>query len=194
MEFHSAVRDMQAFLSNKNTDETKRKMIVSRYFQYLNDISQSMAKGRSNFRFSYLALGLILQWSALFFLIFQALCMLNNVQISIKMFLLVGVILHGVSLVSSSFIEEEHQTWYFLWITLLLLTVIHLFRVKRDVFFCDLKSILPWIILCFVHRILRKLNQTGDKWASLPDIKSFLNTTEGQPWLNFLFFTGEYFS
>jgi len=31
-----------------------------------------------------------------------------------------GVLLHVVSLLSSSFVEEEHQTWYFLTVTILL--------------------------------------------------------------------------
>lgn len=31
-----------------------------------------------------------------------------------------GVVLHSVSLLSSSFVEEEHQTWYFLTVTVFL--------------------------------------------------------------------------
>ncbi|GAB1601114.1 GPI ethanolamine phosphate transferase 2-like [Argonauta hians] len=40
----------------------------------------------------------------------------------ISVFLVLGTILHSVSLMSSSFIEEEHQTWYFLTSSLFAIT------------------------------------------------------------------------
>ncbi|XP_014780209.1 GPI ethanolamine phosphate transferase 2 isoform X1 [Octopus bimaculoides] len=43
-------------------------------------------------------------------------------QNSISAFVVFGTILHSVSLMSSSFIEEEHQTWYFLTCSLFAIT------------------------------------------------------------------------
>lgn len=40
---------------------------------------------------------------------------------SLTVFLLLGCCAHTVSLLASSFVEEEHQTWYFLSVTLQLL-------------------------------------------------------------------------
>lgn len=44
----------------------------------------------------------------------------------ISILLLVGTLLHALSLSSSSFVEEEHQTWYFLFTSLNILIVVHL--------------------------------------------------------------------
>ena len=48
------------------------------------------------------------------------------------LFLLTGVLLHTFSLLSSSFVEEEHQTWYFLTSSFFM---INLF--ERSVSFCE---------------------------------------------------------
>ena len=53
---------------------------------------------------------------------------------SLSVFLIIGSVLHSVSFFSSSFIEEEHQTWYFLLQTLnvvLLLRAISLNYVNK---------------------------------------------------------------
>ena len=42
-------------------------------------------------------------------------------QHAVGLFLLGGAVFHTVSLLSSSFVEEEHQTWYFLTVTVCLL-------------------------------------------------------------------------
>ncbi len=78
-------------------------------------------------------------------------------------FLLFGSILQICSTVSTSFIEEEHMIWYFLWTTLLTL-MLHR---------CPQKEGLIVFVMLITHRIICKLNQTGDKWASLPDIKDW---------------------
>lgn len=38
-----------------------------------------------------------------------------------KWLLQCGMLVHAISLGGSSFVEEEHQTWYFYWVTLLML-------------------------------------------------------------------------
>nr|CAD7590243.1 unnamed protein product [Timema genevievae] len=101
-----------------------------------------------------------------------------------KRFLLLGTVLHSVSLASSSFIEEEHQVWYFLFLTFSLVTLA-----------CLYKSLMPSEalyggFLLVLHRILRKLNQTGDKWASLPDIGDWLVQPGQETFLTAVFLLG----
>ncbi|KAL0110564.1 hypothetical protein PUN28_013867 [Cardiocondyla obscurior] len=109
----------------------------------------------------------------------------------------IGTVLHIASLAGSSFIEEEHQTWYFFWAS----TIAYFFyrysvgsMLHTPHHYCNLTSIkvqtgvggncggttryvrlcVKLLLLLIGHRVLRKLNSTGDKWAHLPDIARWL--------------------
>jgi ethanolaminephosphotransferase len=115
----------------------------------------------------------------------------------------VGTLLHLISLSSSSFIEEEHQVWYFLWLTFAVVILYELccalFSKKPLVSIYKIHSIekpksgrllLNWLGLLFLHRVLRKWNQTGDKWASLPDIGDWLIQQEQKTYLSVVLLLG----
>ena len=83
---------------------------------------------------------------------------------------------HILSLASTSFIEEEHQTVYFSSITLLLLILFQVSRVemnKRSDFKSNPPSnnfrslIFKGLLLMGFQKIARCWNQTGDKWGHL---------------------------
>uniref|UniRef100_A0AAQ5Z9R7 GPI ethanolamine phosphate transferase 2 C-terminal domain-containing protein n=1 Tax=Amphiprion ocellaris TaxID=80972 RepID=A0AAQ5Z9R7_AMPOC len=127
--------------------------------------------------------------------------------------LLAGTIGHTLSLAASSFVEEEHQTWYFLLNTLCL-------GVFQDVcrkYFREQRGsgeeeehLLPskdchasdhpkaeiysekWLALAtppftlVCCRLLRSLNQTGVQWAHLPDVGHWLNSSEHKMVLSLL--------
>ncbi|KAI7801231.1 putative GPI ethanolamine phosphate transferase 2 [Triplophysa rosa] len=123
--------------------------------------------------------------------------------------LLVGTVGHTLSLASSSFIEEEHQTWYFLLNTLCL-------AVFQDVcrkYFSEqeeggeeesFSSFSPavelgmsvgsekWLALATplltltCCRLLRSLNHTGVQWAHLPDFGHWLNSGDHKMFLSLL--------
>ncbi|XP_014905015.1 GPI ethanolamine phosphate transferase 2 isoform X1 [Poecilia latipinna] len=127
--------------------------------------------------------------------------------------LLAGTVGHTLSLAASSFVEEEHQTWYFLLNTLCL-------AVFQDVcrkYFREQKGsgdeeehLLPskdghssahpkqevvsekWLALAtppftlLCCRLLRSLNQTGVQWAHLPDVSHWLNSAEHKTVLSLL--------
>eukprot|EP00761_Pharyngomonas_kirbyi_P009621 gb/GECH01009638.1/.p1 GENE.gb/GECH01009638.1/~~gb/GECH01009638.1/.p1 ORF type:complete len:1012 (+),score=180.60 gb/GECH01009638.1/:1-3036(+) len=107
----------------------------------------------------------------------------------ISKFLLFGQFLHLLSLGASSFIEEEHQTWYFLCITFCML---YFGRWIRDIFAnyrnhassprpspllseTYLPGVLP-LAISLILRIGRKWNQAGIKWQGTSDIASLLET------------------
>jgi len=50
-----------------------------------------------------------------------------------------AAVLHALSLLSSSFVEEEHQTWYFLTVTFWLVIAVHLMirRLQLINMFCS---------------------------------------------------------
>ncbi|XP_012271905.1 GPI ethanolamine phosphate transferase 2 isoform X2 [Orussus abietinus] len=94
---------------------------------------------------------------------------------------------HALSLSSSSFVEEEHQTWYFFWTTLLVTLLINnigvLFPRRRPIFEQEsgnpkLKETAGLVTVLLVHRFLRNLNSTGNKFANLPDIADWLQEHE----------------
>ena len=80
---------------------------------------------------------------------------------------------------ASSFVEEEHQVWYFLTTSFLLSMVIQK-RLKAS----SVRSSSPHgtarmeLVWCcasvFLFRVARSWNQTGDKWLHLPDISSWM--------------------
>ncbi|CAG5992896.1 unnamed protein product [Menidia menidia] len=129
--------------------------------------------------------------------------------------LLAGTVGHTLSLAASSFVEEEHQTWYFL-LNTLSLTVFQdvcrkYFREERGSEDED-EHILPsrdkeshpfapsksniylekWLALAVPPftlvccRLLRSLNQTGVQWAHLPDVGHWLNSSEHKMVLSLL--------
>lgn len=71
-----------------------------------------------------------------------------------------------LSLFSSSFIEEEHQIWYFLDITQLYL-LFTLNSASRKI--AKLKNVLAIILILASTRLARSINQTGNKWIHLKD-------------------------
>lgn len=114
-------------------------------------------------------------------------------------FLTFGVIFHGISTSSSSFIEEEHQIWYYLnntvWIILYTLEtryILNLKSLKESATSEPNQSFtehhLKWALLFFGHLLARRLNQTGDKWLNVPDIGDWLQMEENRIW-NSLFMT-----
>uniref|UniRef100_A0A1A8GXY9 Phosphatidylinositol glycan anchor biosynthesis, class G n=1 Tax=Nothobranchius korthausae TaxID=1143690 RepID=A0A1A8GXY9_9TELE len=127
--------------------------------------------------------------------------------------LLAGTIGHTLSLAASSFVEEEHQTWYFLLNTLCLAVFQDVcrkyFREQRgfgeeEELFLPSKDSHPsshhksemssekWLALAtppftlVCCRLLRSLNQTGVQWAHLPDVGHWLNSSDHKTVLSLL--------
>ncbi|KAF2731244.1 GPI ethanolamine phosphate transferas-like protein 2 [Polyplosphaeria fusca] len=82
------------------------------------------------------------------------------------LFYTLTLILYTVLMFASSYVEEEHQFWY--WLTSAYFFALFLSSVQ--------KQWLPWpilhpaVMLLVVFRIARRWNQTGQKYAGAPDI------------------------
>lgn len=129
-------------------------------------------------------------------------------------FIILVTILHLISLGASSFIEEEHQIWYFFSASLFLILFVRdlnlnmwhdneliLFRFPNSIEKLkkrrDLKdsetilkkienchnSIFSFLLLIVTHVIIRRLNQTGDKWSHLRDLGDFLMEKDSKAYL-----------
>nr|XP_034835508.1 GPI ethanolamine phosphate transferase 2 [Maniola hyperantus] len=118
---------------------------------------------------------------------------------AIDYLLIIGTLFHAWSFFGTSFIEEEHMTWYFFWNTLMFFILVRTIVVVVMYFSKkwsgstevqekpDLEnkmssvgiSIVPqWVLLIALHRYLRTMNQTGDRWLFLPDTADWLNMPE----------------
>ncbi|KAF2106781.1 GPI ethanolamine phosphate transferas-like protein 2 [Lophiotrema nucula] len=76
------------------------------------------------------------------------------------------LVLYGVLMFASSYVEEEHHFWY--WTTSAWFFYLFISS-SREKWFS--KFIFhPAIMLLFLHRIARRWNQTGQKYAGAPDI------------------------
>ncbi|XP_026728933.1 GPI ethanolamine phosphate transferase 2 isoform X2 [Trichoplusia ni] len=128
---------------------------------------------------------------------------LNDLN-AIDYLLILGTLFHSWSFFGTSFIEEEHMTWYFFWNTLMFfvlvktLMVFTLYVSKLWVGATEVQDkpelklrmanvgvgILPkWVLLIALHRYLRTMNQTGDRWLFLPDTADWLNAPENSMYL-----------
>ncbi|XP_074094863.1 phosphatidylinositol glycan anchor biosynthesis class G isoform X2 [Cotesia typhae] len=100
----------------------------------------------------------------------------SSLSSNFMLYLAVG--LHAVSLGSSSFIEEEHQTWYFYWTTFLFIILIYCIKQKSKNITEENRNNIKIFFLLILHRFLRKLNSTGNKYANLPDISGWLKESK----------------
>lgn len=101
-------------------------------------------------------------------------------KLTIPWMLFAFFIFHTFSLASSSLIEEEHQTWYYLTPTILIyLTAQNVYYGIRKMWKLEnnLSIIgselwkMRYVILALLTIVFcRRLNQTGDKWRHLEDI------------------------
>ncbi|XP_053672798.1 GPI ethanolamine phosphate transferase 2 [Anopheles nili] len=106
-----------------------------------------------------------------------------------------GICFHCISLASSSFVEEEHQTWYYLTTSIMVLLTLKQMRImnstigminhsKADVSLIQVckeeRNIFASSSVAFmcIHVFIRRLNQTGDKWQHLPDVGDWLSKDE----------------
>ncbi|KAM9825153.1 GPI ethanolamine phosphate transferase 2-like [Syngnathus typhle] len=122
--------------------------------------------------------------------------------------LLAGTASHILSLGSVSFIEEEHQIWYFLLTTLYFIVFQDVcakyFRKengpveedkyelpyeehpKEEIYSEKWLALATPLFLLVCCRLLRSLNQTGVQWAHLPDLAKWLNRAEHKVVLSLL--------
>ncbi|CAM1309020.1 PIGG (predicted) [Pycnogonum litorale] len=100
---------------------------------------------------------------------------------------ILGLVLHCLSLTSSSFVEEEHQIWYFFVTTACAIVLFRNIRSSTESYSKPLNSeTVTWFVALIILRLIRSWNQTGDQWAHLPDIGNFLNEPENKSLLSIL--------
>lgn len=112
--------------------------------------------------------------------------------------MIVGTIVHAALSASSSFVEEEHQTWYALSTTALLMLAIRdvramlqLQRRHSQTHRRSTPTFAGWLALLSSVAAVRRLNQTGDKWLTVPDVGDWLSMPSHRGWQSVWLATGQ---
>ncbi|KAF9167680.1 major facilitator super transporter protein [Actinomortierella ambigua] len=91
------------------------------------------------------------------------------------------LILYLVTLFASSFVEEEHQFWYFFvmtwWAVLALTSGQYIYETRGATRRPSAKAVLLCLAQMALLRLMRAWNQTGQKYADEIDIRFYLNST-----------------
>ncbi|CAF0729169.1 unnamed protein product [Brachionus calyciflorus] len=91
----------------------------------------------------------------------------------LRIFFLFSFTLHLISLFSSSFIEEEHQIWYFIGTTQVYL--IFFITIRQKLYVTQSKQqLFYFMLLLIIIRFMRGINQTGNKWIHVKDLGDYL--------------------
>lgn len=144
--------------------------------------------------------------------VWNSICLVSSIkrpQSLMLNFVILATIVHAASLCSSSFVEEEHQLWYFFGRSFLFALAIADWHCRRAAanrlrvpgMGADLASRnadeymtcverwfyrngegLSWMIVLAAHVGLSHLNRTGDKWLSVPDVGDWLVVEENLRW------------
>lgn len=84
--------------------------------------------------------------------------------------LMLGQFFFVISVCGSSFVEEEHQIWYYLCNTIFCFFVFFEFRGEKNHTAIILNTAVKCFAFLLLHIVIRRMNATGDKWINVPDI------------------------
>ncbi|KAF2474329.1 GPI ethanolamine phosphate transferas-like protein 2 [Lindgomyces ingoldianus] len=141
------------------------KLRVDQIYYFLRAAQDVMSSTASNYDVSRLILGTsisLLSFGLTFATLLPTLSMISSTGI----FYSFTLILYGVLMFASSYVEEEHHFWY--WTTSAWFLYLFITESRKQWFPKFLFH--PAIMLLFLHRIIRRWNQTGQKYAGAPDI------------------------
>lgn len=142
-------------------------------FQFLKIAQDVMSRTASNYDVSRLALGLLITGIA-GVLVFPATYKECTRHMSSGLFLMLMVITYGMMMFASSYVEEEQQFWY--WICSGWVFYLHIKSESSAIPRRRFGSLASWaekcviLVLAITQRLLRRWNQTGQKFAAEPDI------------------------
>jgi ethanolamine phosphate transferase 2 subunit G len=97
--------------------------------------------------------------------------------------LIFGHLAYVVSVGSSSFVEEEHQIWYYFCSAIFAFLSFFELRGRQD-FQSFVGATLKCLSFLILHIVIRRMNQTGDKWINVPDIGDWLRREGNQDFLH----------
>ena len=132
--------------------------------QFMHDAQEIMSSAASNYDVPRLFIGTGFA-SLICILSFFALPSLRPLS-SAGLFFFLTLTLYAVLMFASSYVEEEHNFWY--WITSGWFFLIHLLDTRKRTDNTTLFH--PTLAILVLHRVIRRWNQTGQKYSGAPDV------------------------
>jgi ethanolaminephosphotransferase len=130
----------------------------------MHEAQESMSGAASNYDVPHLFIGSALA-SIICALSFFTLPKLRPISPA-GIYCAVTLVLYGVLMFASSYVEEEHNFWY--WATSGWFFVIFLDSMRKD--WTKRWAFHPALMVLVLHRVIRRWNQTGQKYAGADDI------------------------
>ncbi|KAF2272319.1 alkaline phosphatase-like protein [Westerdykella ornata] len=139
-------------------------MRVDYLYNFLRNAQDAMSTTASNYDVSKLYMGTLLA------LVATSLSLISlrktRTFSSAAAFYSITLLLHGISMFASSYVEEEHGFWYLMTSTWFIYLLIRDSQSEWFLWFL----VHPAVMLMYLHRVIRSWNQTGQKNAGAPDI------------------------
>ncbi|KAF2024881.1 alkaline phosphatase-like protein [Setomelanomma holmii] len=150
----------QAALRNMNNHDALIKLLYS----FMHKAQDTMSGTASNYDVPRLFIGLAIAClvCGLSFLALPALRSISSAGISVA----VASALFAVNMFASSYVEEEHNFWY--WATSAWFLVLFVSSMRKE--WSSRWMFHPALMALLVHRAIRRWNQTGQKYAGADDI------------------------
>lgn len=170
----------------ESNTSTELDVAVKLYYEFLRNASTWLSHRATNKPFHLLLSGVTIISISCFLLLYLLIFMLKHLQPKenqshdtnwhfTEAYTFVGILLHAVSLSSSSFVEEEQYTWHFLSSTLyflfLLKAIQSLLSPKNYQGYYQIISVLI-VLVCL--RLSRGWHQGGINFVHLPDVSKWL--------------------
>ncbi|KAL4801733.1 alkaline-phosphatase-like protein [Aspergillus unguis] len=155
-------------------------------------LSQEVMSGAaSNYDLRYLSLGIGITALAVLSILPATYRALSRYRHS-GLFLAASVLLYGAMMFASSYVEEEQQFWYWVFTAWVFYLHARFSRSQRNSsvrngsesrFSAHVLPTLGAVVLAMSHRILRRWNQTGQKFAAEPDVsRAYFPNHQGSLW------------
>ncbi|KAL2830634.1 hypothetical protein BJY01DRAFT_118308 [Aspergillus pseudoustus] len=153
--------------------------------QLLRTSQAAMSSAASNYELPYLFLGICIAGVASVLSLPASYEALRRYQ-QPGLFLVASILSYGIMMFASSYVEEEQQFWYWAftgWAVYLHVRSFQLQPAVRAFRSSFLLTTFGAVALTMSHRILRRWNQTGQKFAAEPDIaRTYFSTHQGTLW------------
>ncbi|KAL4958825.1 mannose-ethanolamine phosphotransferase LAS21 [Aspergillus stella-maris] len=166
--------------------------VESALLRFLGASQEVMSGAASNYDLKYLSLGICIAGLAFLFVSPAAYKSLSKDHVS-GVFLTISILLYGIMMFASSYVEEEQQFWYWTITGWTFYLHARYSQTQRGTLSnrsyeapLSLARVLPTIgvfVLAIAHRVLRRWNQTGQKFAAEPDIvRDYFPTHQNTLW------------
>lgn len=130
----------------------------------MRETQETMSGAASDYNVPHLFIGTALSFLVCI-LAFSALPSFKSINAT-GIFTILSTLLYTILMFASSYVEEEHNFWY--WITSAWFALLFLQNMRKTWF--DFWLFHPAIACLVLHRIIRRWNQTGQKYAGADDI------------------------